>query len=517
MPESEIRRDFTGGLRLVARKRMSTALHINRTIAPRSLTIPMTQHSGPAAVPIVEVGQAVHRGQLIGEPREAPSTAVHASLSGHVAAVERRTVPGGNQLIQTDCVIVEVDRAVTDSIPEVGWPVSRPERLAALRDAGIVGLGGAAFPTAAKLEQNDGCHTLILNGAECEPYISCDDVLMREHAREVLNGARTMMELLDAKVCLVAIENDKPVAADALNAAIDEIVDDRFAVTSVPTVYPAGGERQLVEILTGEEVPSGDYPIACGCVCQNVGTAVALIRFLQSGHPVTSRITTITGEGVVRPCNLDIRFGMPIADVIATCGGYSAPDVQLIMGGTMMGVALENDSVPVTRAANCIIAATKRELRQDTDAAMPCIRCGECASVCPAYLLPQELHRAAEHDRFDALEDLGLFDCIECGCCDVVCPSRIRLTESFRSGKRRLVQTMDQDSRGRWFDAREQLRLERVRSWEAEYDTDTIEPSTPPRSHQQCLEAVVDVVARVNRLSVESINRLQLANEQTMS
>ncbi len=434
MPESEIRRDFTGGLRLVARKRMSTALHINRTIAPRTLTIPMTQHSGPAAVPIVEVGQAVHRGQLIGEPREAPSTAVHASLSGHVAAVERRTVPGGNQLIQTDCVIVEVDPAVNDSTPEVRWPVSRPERLAALRDAGIVGLGGAAFPTAAKLEQNDGCHTLILNGAECEPYISCDDVLMREHAREVLNGARTMMELLDAKVCLVAIENDKPVAADALNAAIDEIVDDRFAVTSVPTVYPAGGERQLVEILTGEEVPSGDYPIACGCVCQNVGTAYAIDRLLRHGEPLLTRIVTVTGEGITDPQNVEVPIGTSIRELVDHCGGYTENVTRLIHGGTMMGYAISTDELPITKATNCVIAAHDSEVRDRYDE-WPCIRCGDCAEVCPARLLPQELLRYSRSFEFDELDSLGLRDCIECGCCDVICPSQIPLTAYFRGAK----------------------------------------------------------------------------------
>ncbi|MGI9257363.1 MAG: electron transport complex subunit RsxC [Gammaproteobacteria bacterium] len=434
MPELEVNRNFTGGLRLVARKRMSTALHINRDFVPRNLTIPMTQQAGPAAVPLVEVGQTVHRGQLIGEPGESPSTAVHASLSGHVTAVERRTVPGGNQLIQADCVVIKVDPEATASTAEVRWPESRSEQLETLRNAGIVGLGGAAFPTAAKLRKNDGCHTLILNGAECEPYISCDDVLMREHAREVLAGARTMIELLDAKRCLVAVENDKPVAAEAITAAIDEIGDNRISLARVPTVYPAGGERQLVEILTGEEVPSGDYPIACGCVCQNVGTAYAINRLLRHGEPLLTRIVTVTGEGITDPQNVEVPIGTPIKELIDHCGGYTEDVTRLIHGGTMMGYAISTDELPVTKATNCVIAAHDSEVRDRYDE-WPCIRCGDCAEVCPARLLPQELLRYSRSFEFEELDGLGLRDCIECGCCDVVCPSQIPLTAYFRGAK----------------------------------------------------------------------------------
>ena len=434
MPELNIHRNFTGGLRLIARKRMSTALHINRDIAPTTLTIPMTQYSGPAAIPIVEVGQTVRRGQLIGEAQEVPSTAVHASLSGHVTAVERRTVPGGNQLIQTDCVVIDVDRTISDAIPEFRWPGTRSERLEALRNGGIVGLGGAAFPTATKLERNEGCHTLILNGAECEPYISCDDVLMREHAREVIAGARVMLDLLGVDVCLVAIENDKPVAADAINAAIDEMNDDRISIARVPTVYPAGGERQLVEILTGEEVPSGEYPIACGCVCQNVGTAYAIDRLLRHGEPLLSRIVTVTGEGINDPQNVEVPIGTSIQELVEHCGGYTEDVTRLIHGGTMMGYAVSTDELPITKATNCVVAAHESEVRDRYDE-WPCIRCGDCAEVCPSRLLPQELLRYSRSFGFDELDSLGLRDCIECGCCDVVCPSQIPLTAYFRGAK----------------------------------------------------------------------------------
>lgn len=432
MPELGTR--LTGGLRLVARKRMSTTSPINRALAPQSLAIPMTQQSGPAAVPVVEPGQTVLRGQVIGKPREARSTAVHASLSGHVTAVGRRTVPGGYQLIQTDCVEIDVDPAIRGSAPALGWPESRSERLEALRNSGIVGLGGAAFPTAAKLENNDGCHTLILNGAECEPYISCDDLLMREHAHEIIAGAKAIMELLNANACRVAIENDKPLATAAIDAAIEQLGDDRITVAKVPTIYPAGGERQLVEILTGEEVPSGKFPIACGYVCQNVGTAYAVNRLLRHGEPLLTRIVSVTGAGISEPQNVEVPIGTSIRELVDHCGGYTEDVGRLIHGGAMMGYSISTDELPITKATNCVVAAQASEVRDRYDE-WPCIRCGDCAEVCPARLLPQELLRYSRSFEFAALDNFGLRDCIECGCCDVACPSQIPLTAYFRGAK----------------------------------------------------------------------------------
>jgi electron transport complex protein RnfC len=225
-----------------------------------------------------------------------------------------------------------------------------------------------------------------------------------------------------------------------------------------------------------------------------VGTAAALYRYLNTGHPVTSRITTVTGGAIATPRNFEVRLGTRIADLVAACGGYTGAVARLIMGGSMMGVALNTDLVPVGAATNCIVAATERELRPN-DEAMPCIRCGNCSEACPAYLLPQELNRAAEHNEFGALENLGLFDCIECGCCDVVCPSQIRLTDTFKAGKRRLVQAMAPDARVRWLDGREQLRRQGVESWERQHSgsAGAVEEQ-PPRER---LEAVAELIARV--------------------
>ena len=336
---------------------------------------------------------------------------------------------------------------------------------------------------------------MIVNGVECEPYISCDDMLMRSHPRDVLAGALALVELTGAERGIVVVEDDKPEALEALQEALPALgAQEQLAIVTVPARYPSGGERQLVQALTGHEVPSLAKPTDIGYLCQNVGTAAALFRYLQTGQPVTSRVTTITGGAIATPRNMEVRLGTRIADLVAACGGYTDAVARLIMGGTMMGVALESDQVPVGRATNCIIAATEQELRPHFDA-IACIRCGKCAEVCPAYLMPQELFLAAQHDAFDALENLGLFDCIECGCCDVVCPSHIQLTDSFRAGKRKLVQALDHAARVRWLDSREQLRREGVESWEREQGLSAgEEPPPAPR-----LEAIAEVIARATR------------------
>jgi electron transport complex protein RnfC len=234
MREFELHRSFTGGVKLVARKRMSTSQKIDRDLEPTRLIIPMTQQSGPAAEPVVKPGQTVRRGQVVGTPTEPPAAAVHAARAGTVTAVTQRAVPGGNQLINTDCVVVDVGEHSGDGVVESAWPLGRSARLEAVRDAGIVGLGGAAFPTSAKLRNELPCELLILNGAECEPYISCDDVLMREHAAAIVSGAATMLDILGANECVVAIERDKPIAIQSISDAIDAAGDDRFSVAACP-------------------------------------------------------------------------------------------------------------------------------------------------------------------------------------------------------------------------------------------------------------------------------------------
>ena len=452
--------------------------------------------------PAVKSGQRVLRGQPLVRGGGPLSTWTHASTSGTVRSLESHAV-GHARRREALCAIVEVD-GEDEPWPRLQPPdPSRwdtPDKLAtALSRAGLAGLGGAVFPTGIKLAATwrRPIHSVVVNGVECEPYISCDDMLMRASPRDVLAGALVLMELTGAERGCVVLEKDKPEALQALQRELPVLgAGGRLTVVTVPTIYPAGGERQLIQALTGHEIPSLAYPTDVGYLCQNVGTAAALYRFLQFGEPLTRRITTVAGRSVARPGNLDVRFGTRISDLVAACGGYKAPAARLIMGGSMMGIALDSDAVPVMRATNCILAPIQRELGHDTET-LPCIGCGDCVRACPAHLMPQELYRAVKRERLDKLEDHGLFDCIECWCCDIVCPSHIRLTESFRAGKQQFVQNMDLEARVRWFDAREQLRHQRVQHWEAEHARGN--GKEPPLGRR--VEAVADLIARVSRLS----------------
>jgi electron transport complex protein RnfC len=429
-------------------KALSTTAGIERPPSPSSLTIAMQQHAGPPAEPTVSVGERVAVGQMIGVPREPRAVAVHAAAAGVVTAIGQRQIPTGAALITSQCVVVEVDPHVrtSDTRSRSTWPTDRAARLEAIRHGGIVGLGGATFPTDIKLGLDRACDTLIINGAECEPYISCDDMLMRQHASEIIDGAGLMLDLLGASRCIVAVEGDKVVALEALRTALQAAADPRFELVGLPIVYPAGGEKQLVESLLDVEVPSGALPGDLRIGCQNVGTAYALADLARRGRPLTSRIVTVTGHGLAAPRNVEAPIGMPIRELLSFCGGLRSDAFQLILGGNMMGYALPSDDIPVTKATNCVIALTKAEA-WIPEQEWPCIRCGDCATVCPARLQPQELLRSARSDRHSDLNELGLDDCIECGCCDVVCPSHIPLTSTFRKGKRSLTQYRRQHER----------------------------------------------------------------------
>ncbi len=457
MLEITLERFLVGGLRLAANKAASTARPIARGLVPPRLVVALRQHAGrhgERTEPVVRIGERVLKGQPLvavdeGASRAGPPTAagprtapaVHASSSGRVVAIEERLVPGGSGLLCAPCVIIETDgedRAMPPASSPPAWPADREAQLRRIAEGGLAGLGGAVFPTAAKLAAAGGCRMLIVNGAECEPYISCDDMLMREAPEEVVGGARLLADLAGAPTCVIAIERDKPEAiravAAAARAAASAWADDRLRLAEVPTVYPAGGERQLVELLTGSQVPSGGLPSDLGFLCQNVGTAAALYRLAARAEPLVSRIVTVTGGGVADPRNLEVPIGTPIAWLVERCGGYREDVVRLIHGGSMMGYALPSDELPVTKATNCIVAARAAEVRSAGEA-WPCIRCGECAAACPARLLPQQLLVAAGAADMGALATLGLRDCIECGCCDVACPSQIELTASFRAAK----------------------------------------------------------------------------------
>ena len=424
---------FPGGLALDYHK---LSAPIQDAALPQQLVVPLSQHIGQPAKCLVSIGEQVLGGQPLAAAEGYVSTPVHAATSGTVVAIEPRPVPHPSGL-SAPCVVIEPDGQDTQQpdTPADGLEMDATALRNRIRQAGVVGLGGAAFPSFIKLNPGSSVvDTLVINGAECEPYISCDQALMRERADDILNGVQIMLHALDAQRCLIGVEDNKPDAIDALIDAVSRRGDERVTVVTVPTRYPQGGEKQLIQTLTGREIPSHGLPLDIGIVCHNPGTAVAVWEAVTLGRALTHRVVTVTGPGIANPCNLRVRIGTPVRELLAQAGGLVDPDVRLIMGGPMMGFALSGADVPVVKATNCILALRRQDLRPDA-AAMPCIRCGACADACPAGLLPQQLYWHARAQEFDKTQDYKLFDCIECGCCAQVCPSQIPLVQYYRHAK----------------------------------------------------------------------------------
>ena len=453
-----------GGLRLRGHKSASTTQSIQVVPIPDQLVLPITQHVGDPAQPVVGIGEHVLKGQLIATTEGSLGAPVHASSSGHVVAIEPWPVSRRHG-DPAPCIVIECDgedKAVAVAGSSLPYDQQAPvELLQKILQGGIVGLGGAVFPTAQKLMQARTCELdyLILNGVECEPYISCDDMLMREYAREILGGAKILMHALQLSQCYIAVESDKPDAIRRIAEVMTELDDDRLVLKQVPTIYPSGGEDQLVQLVTNREVPSTGLPTDVGCLVQNVGTASAIYDWIVGNEPLISRITTITGDGVAAPMNVEARIGTTVADIVSFAGGYADRAEQLIIGGPMTGKSVTNDRVPLVKATNCILVLSEV---QQTGAELPCIRCGDCAAVCPVQLLPQQLFWYACADDEKNLRSHGLIDCIECGCCDLVCPSHIPLTADFRQAKGRIREMADEKSRAERARQRFEARNERL-------------------------------------------------------
>ncbi|MHA7835511.1 MAG: electron transport complex subunit RsxC, partial [Algiphilus sp.] len=408
--------DFPGGLKLDEHKDLVAGAPIAVAPVPPELVIPLAQHVGAPAEPVVQVGQYVRRGEVIGRAQGYVSLPIHASSSGTVTAIEDRPVAHPSRL-PARCVVIATDGTDTPAPPD--WEVlTDPEQAEpyVLRDiaraAGIAGQGGASFPTFVKLNPAQPVDALVINGAECEPYIACDQALMREQADEIVAGARIMMRALDTAECLIGIEDNKPEAIRAMTEAAAH--DARIQVITVPTRYPQGGEKQLIQTLTGREVPSHGLPLDIGIVCQNPGTARALYRAAVFGEALTDRVISLTGHAMAAPRNVRARIGTPMRFLVEHFGGFSEAPGRLLMGGPMMGIELPDLDIPVVKASNCLLALPSAELPPQEDA-MPCIRCGACVDACPAKLLPQQLYWHAKAREFDKVQAYNLFDCIECG------------------------------------------------------------------------------------------------------
>jgi electron transport complex protein RnfC len=458
-----------GGVHPPENKTQSLQLPLGQVSLPETLIFPLNQHIGAPAEPIVRVGERVLAGQCIAAAKGVISANIHASTSGTVIAIEDRPLPHPSALTGP-CIVLQADGRDE-------WIALNPcadyttlehrELLERIRAAGITGMGGAGFPAAVKLnpKANHPIHTLIINGTECEPYITADDILMQTGAEAVIAGTRLLAHLLNnPRRVIIGIEDNKPAALAAVSTAAR---DSGIEVVSFPTKYPSGGEKQLIQILTGQEVPSGQLPASIGIVVQNVGSAVAVWEAIRYGKPLVERITTVVGDALQTQRNVRVRLGTPIRHVLDAHGFDQRQAHRLIMGGPMMGFALLDQDVPVVKSTNCILAPSRAEI-PDPVPAQACIRCGLCAEACPASLLPQQLYWYARAEDQERLQSHNLMDCIECGACSFVCPSNIPLVQYYRAAKGLIRQEAADKEKSDRSRRRFEFRQERIAKEEAE-------------------------------------------------
>lgn len=429
------KRLFFGGIHPKYKKEMSTGITTFSTIAPAQVVIPMQQHIGSPCKPLVKVGDKVLRGQKIGDG-EGLCVPVHASVSGTVAAVELRPHPSGRQVM---AVVIDNDFQDT-TVPGINGgkaveEMTTDEILSIIREAGIVGMGGAAFPGNVKaLSAMGNVDTLIANACECEPYITADDSLLRTNPEQVLAGMQILKKVLNPDRVVLAVEDNKAEAIEKVKTYLGDFEGIELQV--LPTRYPQGAEKQLIQALTGREVKPGQLPVSVNCAVFNVSTFAAIYRAVCLGVPLTQRIVTISGEAVSTPQNFIVRIGTPFEDLIKAAGGMTESTERVISGGPMMGVAQSDLSVPVVKATNSILCLLKDE---NGAAENPvCIRCGKCVEACPMRLQPLYLYRFENAKDTDALERLHITDCIECGSCAFTCPGKLPLVECIRKGKQEL-------------------------------------------------------------------------------
>jgi electron transport complex protein RnfC len=427
---------FHGGVHPPENKLQSNQSVIVSMPVPQQLVLPLNQHIGAPAKCLLEVGTKVLKGQLIASAQGFVSANLHAPSSGTITVIDERTLPHPSALVGP-CIVIDtdgqdqwIDHAGIDPLS-----VDQGELLQRIRSAGITGMGGAGFPSAVKLQAKTKINTLIINAAECEPYITADDRLIREYSEQIIAGVQIIRQLLDQPACIIGIEDNKTEAIAILSQALTGI--DGIEVGVIPTKYPSGGEKQLIQILTGQQVPHGSIPADLGLVCHNVGTAKAIADAILLGQPLISRVTTVTGKAAAKAGNYQVLIGTQVSDLIAFAEVDLATTSRLVMGGPMMGFTLTDHQVSVIKSTNCILASSELELAPVADH-HACIRCGQCEVVCPAELLPQQLFWFAKAEEFDKAQSHNLTDCIECGACAWVCPSQIPLVQYYRFAKGRV-------------------------------------------------------------------------------
>ncbi|CAJ1772086.1 electron transport complex subunit RsxC [Aeromonas jandaei] len=426
--------DFHGGIHPADNKLQSSQSPVEQAGLPPRLIIPVRQHAGAAGDLLVQVGDKVKKGQPLTRYARGRVVPVHASTSGTITEIANHTVahPSG---LDDLCVILTPDGedewGELDGKPDY-WNLERSELLERIQQAGIAGLGGAVFPTHSKLDgRGQLTEILIVNGLECEPYITTDDRLMQQYADEIMDGIRVLKHLLKPKLTLIGVEDNKP---EAITELTRHATDEDVLVKTVPTKYPSGGAKQTIELLTGRQVPKGGRAVDIGIMVLNVATVFAIKRAIIDGEPLIERIVTLTGDSFKKPGNAWVRLGTPVRWLLQRFELQPEADQRVIMGGPMMGFTLPHAMVPVVKATNCLLAPTQAELPAPGPE-QACIRCSACADACPASLLPQELYWYSKAKEYDKAEKLNLMDCIECGACAWVCPSEIPLVQYYKIAK----------------------------------------------------------------------------------
>jgi electron transport complex protein RnfC len=425
---------FRHGVHPPEEKALTSHLPIRRMPYPDELVLPLRQHAGKPAKLCVKVGDQVERGDKVGEADGFMSVPIHASAAGTVIDVAWWPHPDGTM---AESVIIEVERFA----PQVARPrlvphwqgLSVEQVVHAVQEAGVVGLGGAAFPTHVKLAppKDHEVHTLIINGAECEPYLTSDHRTMVEYPERVHFGIRVMMQAMGVKKCVIGVEKNKPDAIEALQKHVPQDLD--ITILPLTVKYPQGAEKMLIKAVTGVEVPSGKLPVTVGVVVQNVGSVAAIAEVFETGLPLIERIVTVSGHGLRRPANLIVPVGTKLRDLLAYCDGVTPDAAEVVMGGPMMGNAISNLDAPVVKGTTGIVVLEKAETRSAE--VYPCIHCGRCLDACPVFLNPSLLGDFARVQRYDDMVDLHLADCMLCGSCAYVCPSNIPLSQLFQASK----------------------------------------------------------------------------------
>ena len=425
-------KSFLGGIHPQDGKKLAMDKPIEVMPVPKDLVVPMGQHIGAPCNPTVKVGDLVKRGQLIGTSPAFMHADIHSPVSGKVVKIEPRPHSG-----MGSCMAVVIENDGLDEWAD-GLPLTRnwqamenEEVLAAIQSAGIVGMGGATFPAHVKLKPSKPVDILILNGAECEPYLTADYRLMLEEGAKIITGTQILQKLLGVKRTVIGIEDNKPEAIKAMTQAAQ---GTNIEVAALKTKYPQGAEKMLIKVISGREVPMGGLPMDVGAVVQNVGTVAAIADAVEHGLPLTERITTVTGDAIAEPKNLRIRIGTPYQEAIDYCGGFKEPADKLIAGGPMMGMAQTTAQVPVMKGSSGILALTRKMTEHGPE--MNCIRCGRCVKACPMGLVPSMLSILSERQDFAACrDDYGLMNCVECGCCTFVCPAKRNIVQYIKNAK----------------------------------------------------------------------------------